>query len=74
MEARLAILSVDESVATPFHYTKRLSAKQGRGHLYFSPITERNSEGWQKGFTNVTPDAPQDSAAGKRQICFFSGI
>ena len=31
---------------------------------------EGNSDGWQKGFTNVTPGAPHDLAAGKRQICF----
>jgi hypothetical protein len=39
----------------------------------FSPIVERNSDGWQKGFTNVTPKAPHDSATSKWQI-FFSGI
>ena len=35
-------------------------------------VEEGNSDGWQKGFTNVTPGAPHDLAACKRQICFLA--
>jgi hypothetical protein len=41
-----------------------------------SLITERNSEGCQKGFTNVTPDASHDTAISKwpNGKYVFSGI
>ena len=45
-------------------------------HLCFSPITERNSEGWQKASLTLrlTLRAIQPSSNGPMAKMFFSGI